>query len=69
MKTAFCEECRKIVIPNINEEKRSGKIKGVQYFYIGKVARCRECGSEVYMSEINDFNLEKLYKEYENARI
>lgn len=64
MNGVFCEECRKIVIPNISEEKRSGKIKGVEYFYIGKVARCRECENEIYIPEINDFNLEMLYKEY-----
>lgn len=68
MTTAFCEKCRKMIIPSINKEKRSGKIKGIEYFYIGKVARCGECENEIYIPEINDFNLEVLYKEYERTR-
>lgn len=60
----FCEECRKFVSLNVSNEKLSGKIKGKEYFYGGKVARCCECNSEVYDPSINDFNLEMLYNEY-----
>lgn len=42
----------------------TGVIKGERYFYIGKVAKCVNCGKEVYVDIINDYNLKKLYDEY-----
>ena len=60
----FCEECRESIHPYIKSEKMSGKIKGVEYNYIGKIARCSKCNNEIYMPDINDYNLEMLYNEY-----
>ncbi|WP_296876247.1 hypothetical protein [Thomasclavelia sp.] len=64
----FCEECRKDVDYSIATERMEGIIKGKTYSYIGKVAKCVECGNEVYVAEINDYNLEKLYKKYNKMR-
>ena len=60
----FCEECRESIHPYIKSEKMSGKIKGIEYNYIGKIARRNKCNNEVYVPDINDHNLEMLYNEY-----
>jgi len=60
----FCEKCRKEVNYTITEKNMAGKIKGTEYEYKGKEARCAECGSYVYIPQINDDNLESLYNEY-----
>lgn len=58
----FCEECRDDVNVIISEEEISATIKGRIYNYYGKIAKCVNCNSYVYVSEINDYNLEKLYE-------
>lgn len=60
----FCEECRNDVTFTINEKKMEGTIKGEKYSYIGKEAHCVDCGSEIYVAEVNDFNLKALYDAY-----
>lgn len=60
----FCEECRNDVAYTINEKKMDGIIKGEKYSYIGKEAHCVDCGSEIYVAEVNDFNLKALYDAY-----
>lgn len=60
----FCEECRKDVAFTINEKKMEGTIKGEKYFYIGREAHCVDCDSEIYVAEVNDFNLKALYDAY-----
>lgn len=64
--TTFCPECRKDVTYTITEEDVKSCIKGEEYSYRGKVARCDNCGSELYLGDINDDNLERLYNEYQN---
>ena len=58
----FCEECRNDVEYRITEMPMVGIIKGVEYYYIGKEARCINCNARVYVPEINDFNLKALYE-------
>ena len=41
-----------------------GIIKGIEYRYRGKEARCISCNSGVYIPEINDSNLKALYEVY-----
>ena len=60
----FCEECRNDVTFTINEKKMGGTIKGEKYSYVGKEAQCVDCGSEIYVAEVNDFNLKALYDAY-----
>lgn len=60
----FCEECRNDVAFTISEKKMEGTIKGEKYFYFGKEAHCVDCGSEIYVAEVNDFNLKALYDAY-----
>jgi hypothetical protein len=60
----FCEECRNDVTFTVIEKQMEGSIKGEKYSYIGKEAHCVDCGSEIYVAEINDFNLKALYDAY-----
>ncbi|MGN1405245.1 MAG: type II TA system antitoxin MqsA family protein [Erysipelotrichaceae bacterium] len=60
----FCENCRKEVEYITEEKKMTATIRSEEYHYKGKEAKCSECGCEVYVEEINDDNLKKLYDEY-----
>lgn len=61
---AFCEECRNDVDLCINDVQMEGTIKGEKYSYLGKESHCVDCGSEVYVPEVNDYNLKVLYNAY-----
>ena len=61
-KIAFCEECRKDVEYTVSDVPMTGKIKDVGYHYMGKEARCVNCHDRLYIPEINDYNLDALYK-------
>lgn len=61
LNTAFCEECRDDVSYSVFEKPMTGKVKGTEYQYLGKEARCLKCNSIVYVNEILDYNLKKLY--------
>jgi hypothetical protein len=41
-----------------------GTIKGVEYHYTGKEARCSRCNARVYVPEVVDLNLKALYDVY-----
>jgi len=60
----FCEECRKDVSYIETEEIFQNELKGETFEYKGKKAVCNECGSEVYVAEIEDYNLKALYDAY-----
>ena len=60
----FCEECRNDVSFSVVDERMSGTIKGEMFTYLGKIARCSDCNSEIYVEEINDYNLKELYDMY-----
>jgi putative zinc finger/helix-turn-helix YgiT family protein len=60
----FCEECRRDIAYMIETASYKEKLKGDEYSYIGKRAVCTECGSEVYVADIEDENLKALYDVY-----
>lgn len=60
----FCAECRNDVNYTLSNEKLHGTLKGESYEYMGKVAHCKECGKDIYVAEINDYNLKALYDIY-----
>ncbi len=64
----FCEECRNDVTFIAENKQLQGTIKGEVYTYNGKVSYCNVCHSEVYVAEINDYNLTKLYDEYRKKK-
>lgn len=60
----FCDECRNDVSYTVENVQMQGIIKGETYTYLGKIAHCADCNSEVYVDEINDYNLKSLYDQY-----
>lgn len=63
-KNVFCEYCRKDVGYTEKVEYMSAELKGETYSYSGKIATCDECSNEIYVSEVNDYNLIQLYNEF-----
>ncbi|HEY5584698.1 MAG TPA: type II toxin-antitoxin system antitoxin SocA domain-containing protein [Ruminiclostridium sp.] len=63
-KMTFCEECRKDITYSVEIVSMKGTLKGEEYSYSGKKATCAQCGTEVYVSEIEDKNLKILYDAY-----
>ncbi|MGL4873292.1 MAG: hypothetical protein ACRC30_01405 [Clostridium sp.] len=63
-KKAFCEVCRDDVEYSAIRETFISEIKGKKYKYIGEKAICSKCKEEIFINEIIDSSLEKLYKEY-----
>ena len=53
-KFTFCEECRRDVEYTEIEKELVSKLKGEPYYYTGKEATCVECGSRVYVADINE---------------
>ncbi len=68
-KIAFCEECRKDVTYREQEVILQNILKGENYEYTGKKAICDECGLEVYVAEIEDYNLKSLYDTYRKKNL
>lgn len=57
----FCENCRNDMDQyDLFMEPMVINIDGVNYEYVGRTARCIECGSEIYVPEVMDFNLEAI---------
>ena len=63
-RTVFCEECRNDVEYIVEEKEMVGTIRGTQYHYVGKEAKCAECGAYVDVEEISEANLKALYDVY-----
>lgn len=61
---AICAECRDYTTYHIIEKEMTSKLKGKEYKYFGKFAICDACGEEIYIEELNDYNLNALYDEY-----
>lgn len=64
IKKVFCEECRNDVSYVETSVPTVGTIKEKKYHYVGKEAHCTECGSQLFISELSDFNLRALYEVY-----
>lgn len=65
----FCAECRKDVNFTVEEVKLKNVLKGEEYEYAGRKAICTECGSEVYIPEVEDYNLKSLYDAYRKRNV
>ena len=63
-KMGFCEECRKDVAYTEKEVTIRADLKGEAYDYLGMVAVCEACESEIHVHEIEDYNLKALYDAY-----
>lgn len=60
----FCENCRDAVEYNVKMVDKEKDIKGKVIKYVAKVAYCEECESEIFVSEIRDYNLKELDAAY-----
>ena len=67
-KTVFCAECRKDVNFVTKETEFKRTLKDNEYSFIGLEAYCAECGSPIYVSEIEDNNLSLLYNIYSKEK-
>lgn len=57
----FCEVCLDDRHYLIKEEEKIDNIRGKEIKYMRKTAYCTECNSPIYIAEINDENLDRLY--------
>lgn len=64
---AFCMECGRPVEYSIKSEVIELTIRGVTFSYVELSAYCRECGCNIYVSEINDNNAESREEAYRKA--
>jgi hypothetical protein len=64
--TVFCAECRKDVKVITKEVLFKRTLKDNEYTFTGFEAYCGECGSPIYVPEIEDNNLKLLYDAYRN---
>lgn len=60
----FCPECREEVSFTVKNKKIQTTLHGEKYTYTGRVAYCNNCSSEIYVDDVNDFNLKALYDEF-----
>ncbi|MCQ6333167.1 MULTISPECIES: type II toxin-antitoxin system antitoxin SocA domain-containing protein [Bacillus cereus group] len=60
----LCEFCRDMVKYSTKDVQKVTVIRGKQYYYVGKEANCEECKSEIFVSNIHDYNLEQLDHAY-----
>lgn len=63
---AFCEYCMTEIEYKINEVNKTSTLLEDEINYIGKEASCTDCGNEIFVSNICDYNLKSLYEEYRN---
>jgi len=57
MNKTFCEICRKDVDFKVEIEIIKSEVKGKEYVYAGLKGVCWECGSEVYVRDLEEENL------------
>lgn len=60
-KITFCDECRDFVGYNIEEEYKEVFVRGKNIKYKNKIAYCEDCKNEIYVGEINDYNIDSLH--------
>ncbi len=63
-KSAFCEYCFSERGYQVYKVRRTSILKEEKVNYKAKEAVCNVCGNEIFVSEICDYNLMNLYKEY-----
>lgn len=56
----LCFNCGEYVDYKIEEIKDTTEFKGAEFEYVRKVAKCKSCGEEIYVSEINEENLDAM---------
>lgn len=71
-KKVFCPSCFKEVSFTVCDAEIIGRVKGKDYKFIGKLAKCQRCGSLITAHDLCGYNSDKLIeniiKEYEERR-
>lgn len=65
---SFCELCGKLVQYDIIERTETSEVRDEKITMSLQVGICKECGNEIFVDEIEDSNLEKLYSEYRRRK-
>lgn len=63
---AFCINCDKKVKYRVESCQKKTTVRGIEFSYVEETAFCAECGEEVYVADVNDFNVksrEDVYRE------
>lgn len=60
----FCCECYDKEEYNIEESEEVASVKEVAFTYFMSKARCKICGTEVYVPAVNDKNVYERHKAY-----
>ncbi|MGI6109690.1 MAG: hypothetical protein ACOYB8_07615 [Eubacteriaceae bacterium] len=55
-KLAYCPTCKKDVPYTISDIELTETIGDQTFTYMGKIARCDYCGTEVKVKEVDNFN-------------
>ena len=61
---AFCEYCMNENEYDVHKENKISILKDEEISYMAKEAVCNNCGNEIFVSDICDYNLKNLYDEY-----
>lgn len=64
MKKHYCTKCKNFVGYEVKDRIIMEKIKGETITYHEKVAICKKCGAEIYVSELDDENMKMFWEVY-----
>lgn len=64
MEKTFCEVCRMDVTFSLESVMERATLRGSEYVYLCKKAVCNSCKNEVFVPEVEDYNLKALYDAY-----
>lgn len=65
--TVFCINCDKKVDYRIETCRKKTTVRGIEFSYVEETAFCAECGEEVYVADVNDFNVASREDAYREA--
>ena len=66
MKKIMCTECREFINYNVKEKIVTEKLKDKMCTYSEIIATCPICNSRVYVGEIEDENMKRIWDVYRN---
>lgn len=66
-KTAYCISCGEKQPYKVKTTREENTVRGITFSYVVYTAFCMECGEEVYVPEINDFNVQSREDAYRRA--
>lgn len=64
MRKKYCMHCQNEIDFDVIEERTEAIVRGKNVSYISKTAKCPICFNELYVSEINDENINRLEAAY-----